>query len=44
MSFLIFGLFWMRMDHAPLAVQLAFAIACAAEDVHVQGLFRRLRK
>ena len=44
MAFLIFGLFWMRVDHAPLGIQIAFAIACVAEDANVQSFFKGLRR
>jgi len=30
-SFLIFGLFWLHFDHAPLWVQAAFVAACLYE-------------
>lgn len=36
MSFLIFGLFWMVNDHAPLWVDFLFVLACLSEDERIK--------
>jgi len=42
MAFLIFGLFWMQLDHAPWQWQVGFTLAVFGEEV-VPWLVKRWR-